>query len=194
LPGALGRPGRTLLPAAPEWRWMLERADMPWYGSVRLFRQPQVGDWESVFADVAGPLAGQVSLSLCGPSSIVAGCMSPHQCPLRHLAVDRSRGQPDVRPIWDRFLTILILHRASVGTPVGPHEELSMDLYAAILAFLISGFITRSGIRTPRLGGSSAKSNNCAYPGSTHNLPTGFPIEAWRLRRLGERMRHARGS
>jgi hypothetical protein len=46
-----------LLPAAPEWRWMLERSDTAWYGSARLFRQPRVGEWESVFAKVASALA-----------------------------------------------------------------------------------------------------------------------------------------
>ena len=58
LAGALGRPVWVCLPAVPEWRWMLEREDTPWYGSARLFRQPEVGDWESVFAAVAQELRG----------------------------------------------------------------------------------------------------------------------------------------
>jgi hypothetical protein len=57
LAGALGRPVWICLPAAPEWRWMLERSDTPWYGSARLFRQPKVGEWASVFAAVAKALA-----------------------------------------------------------------------------------------------------------------------------------------
>jgi hypothetical protein len=56
LAGALGRPVWICLPAAPEWRWMLERTDTPWYGSARLFRQPRVGDWASVFEKVATQL------------------------------------------------------------------------------------------------------------------------------------------
>jgi ADP-heptose:LPS heptosyltransferase len=60
LAGALGRPVWICLPAAPEWRWMLERSDSPWYGSARLFRQPKVGEWESVFAEVARALAERV--------------------------------------------------------------------------------------------------------------------------------------
>ena len=50
---ALGRPVWICLPAAPEWRWMLERTDTPWCSSARLFRQPRVGDWSSVFEEVA---------------------------------------------------------------------------------------------------------------------------------------------
>ncbi|WP_127090991.1 glycosyl transferase family 8 [Aquabacter cavernae] len=56
LAGALGRPGWVLLPFVPDWRWLLERDDTPWYPSVRLFRQPKVGDWESVFAALAREL------------------------------------------------------------------------------------------------------------------------------------------
>ena len=52
LAGALGRPTWLLLPYAPDWRWMLDRDDTPWYPGMRLFRQPQPGDWDSVFAAV----------------------------------------------------------------------------------------------------------------------------------------------
>jgi len=43
----------TLLPFAPDWRWLLERGDPPWYLTMPLFRQPRAGDWASVFAQVA---------------------------------------------------------------------------------------------------------------------------------------------
>jgi tetratricopeptide (TPR) repeat protein/SAM-dependent methyltransferase len=54
--GALGVPVWTLLPAAANWRWMLERDDSPWYSTMRLFRQPTAGDWTAVFEQVAREL------------------------------------------------------------------------------------------------------------------------------------------
>jgi Tfp pilus assembly protein PilF len=49
LAGALGVPAWVALPFAPDWRWLLEREDSPWYPSMRLFRQTQLGDWGDVF-------------------------------------------------------------------------------------------------------------------------------------------------
>jgi len=56
LAGALGKPIRILIPYSPDWRWMLDRKDSPWYPSMRLFRQPSFGDWESVIADIKDEL------------------------------------------------------------------------------------------------------------------------------------------
>jgi len=56
LTGALGRPNWVLLPAVPDWRWLLEREDCPWYPLTRLFRQPVPGDWRAVLADLAREL------------------------------------------------------------------------------------------------------------------------------------------
>jgi tetratricopeptide (TPR) repeat protein len=61
LAGALGTPVWTLLPFAPDWRWLLERDDSPWYPTMRLFRQPATGDWASVFAQVASELPAFVA-------------------------------------------------------------------------------------------------------------------------------------
>jgi len=58
LAGALGSPVWLLLPCAPDWRWLLGRTDSPWYPTMRLFRQPQPGDWPAVVRQVAGELAG----------------------------------------------------------------------------------------------------------------------------------------
>jgi tetratricopeptide (TPR) repeat protein len=48
LAGALGKLTWTLLPFSPEWRWLLNREDSPWYPTMRLFRQPSLGNWEPV--------------------------------------------------------------------------------------------------------------------------------------------------
>ncbi len=57
LAGALGRPVWVLLPFAPDWRWLLDRHDSPWYPTARLFRQPARGDWVHVIAQVGEALA-----------------------------------------------------------------------------------------------------------------------------------------
>jgi hypothetical protein len=53
LAGALGKPVWTLLCYSPDWRWMLERNDTPWYPTMRLFRQSKPRDWLGVFNLVA---------------------------------------------------------------------------------------------------------------------------------------------
>jgi hypothetical protein len=55
--GALGRPVFTLLPYNPDWRWLLGRADSPWYPTMKLFRPSRPRDWETVFANVKAELA-----------------------------------------------------------------------------------------------------------------------------------------
>ena len=56
LAGALGVPVWTLLQHQADWRWMTDRADTPWYPTMRLFRQPRPGDWRSVIEQVRGAL------------------------------------------------------------------------------------------------------------------------------------------
>jgi tetratricopeptide (TPR) repeat protein len=52
LAGALGKPVWLLLSSVPDWRWMLDRADSPWYPTMRLFRQKSRGDWSAPIAEV----------------------------------------------------------------------------------------------------------------------------------------------
>lgn len=54
--GALGKQVWTLLPYIPGWRWMLEREDTPWYPSMRLFRQNELGTWSRAFDQVRSKL------------------------------------------------------------------------------------------------------------------------------------------
>jgi hypothetical protein len=57
LAGALNRPVWVLLKHEADWRWMRERADSPWYPSMRLYRQRTPGDWATVVALVGADLA-----------------------------------------------------------------------------------------------------------------------------------------
>ncbi len=54
--GAIGVPTSLVLPYAPDWRWLLNRADTPWYPSLRLFRQRKAYDWSGVVEAVAESL------------------------------------------------------------------------------------------------------------------------------------------
>ena len=60
LAGAVGKPVWTLLTFAPDWRWLLEREDCPWYPTMRLFRQERPGDWPGAVARAAEALQDMV--------------------------------------------------------------------------------------------------------------------------------------
>jgi ADP-heptose:LPS heptosyltransferase len=57
LAGALGKPIWLLDRFDPCWRWLTGRRDSPWYPTLRIYRQPQPGDWDTVLADVARDLS-----------------------------------------------------------------------------------------------------------------------------------------
>jgi Tfp pilus assembly protein PilF len=56
LAGALGKPVLVLLSYVPDWRWMLNRSDNPWYPTARLFRQQSPGDWSSAIDSAVAAL------------------------------------------------------------------------------------------------------------------------------------------
>jgi len=60
LAGAMGKPVWILLPAVPDWRWLLDRGDSPWYPTARLFRQRQSGDWQPVIQELADELIARI--------------------------------------------------------------------------------------------------------------------------------------
>lgn len=61
LAGAMGKEVWTLLPFSPDWRWMLDRNDSPWYPTMRLFRQPSPRDWDSVMNEVKKALVQKIN-------------------------------------------------------------------------------------------------------------------------------------
>lgn len=64
LAAALGRPTWVLLSYSVDWRWMLDRSDSPWYPSVRIYRQQDLGDWSGLLQNVARDLSQLASKDL----------------------------------------------------------------------------------------------------------------------------------
>jgi hypothetical protein len=67
LAGAMGAPVWVFLPYIPDWRWMMRRQDSPWYPTMRLFRQPEQGDWHSVFSQTRRDLQQMLQHRLMEP-------------------------------------------------------------------------------------------------------------------------------
>lgn len=61
LAGALGRTTWVLLPFTPDWRWLMDRDDSPWYPTARLFRQKRRGNWDEVIDRIAEALDSHTS-------------------------------------------------------------------------------------------------------------------------------------
>ncbi len=59
LAGALGIPTLLLVSYIPDWRWMMGRADSPWYPTLRIYRQPKPNDWGTVIRQVVEDLSGE---------------------------------------------------------------------------------------------------------------------------------------
>ena len=68
LAGSLGVPVWVILHFAADWRWLLHRSDSPWYPTMRLFRQPAPGDWDSVVSEVASALPGLAARQATSPA------------------------------------------------------------------------------------------------------------------------------
>jgi len=136
LAGALGKPVWVLLHYAPDWRWMLQRADSPWYPNMRLFRQPKWADWGSVFEAVQGEL-----------EALAAGDLHPRVFPSEPAQTStaapiRLEIQPDLESDAGLWALHLALHLSRVtAQPVEllhPPTHLP-PLYQHSLRSLVSG-------------------------------------------------------
>ena len=63
LAGAMGKPVWVMIPFVPDWRWMLDRNDSPWYPSMRLFRQNERYNWDTVIDDIVHELSFEIEKS-----------------------------------------------------------------------------------------------------------------------------------
>lgn len=62
LAAAMGRETWVMLPQVPDWRWLLDRTDSPWYRSMRLFRQTADGEWSDVVGAISALLLERASM------------------------------------------------------------------------------------------------------------------------------------
>src|SRR5262249_19149294 len=97
LAGALGVPVWVALSIGPDWRWLLDREDCPWYPTMRLFRQRRQGDWDEVFERMAAELHARNAGS----------CVTP---------VGQASSLPDAKAGWEPAA------RATVAVPVAAGE------------------------------------------------------------------------
>ena len=58
LAGAMGRGVALLIPYSPDWRWLLDRSDSPWYPTMRIFRQDAIGNWDAPLGRLQNELLG----------------------------------------------------------------------------------------------------------------------------------------
>jgi tetratricopeptide (TPR) repeat protein len=66
LAGAMGKPTWVMLQYSPDWRWLLNRDDSPWFPTIRLFRQPRQGNWVTVIEKIRHEL-GHVGAGYARP-------------------------------------------------------------------------------------------------------------------------------
>jgi hypothetical protein len=78
LAGALGRPVWLGLKHVPEWRWMVERLDSPWYPSMRLFRRASGSDWECLFREIADAISKDIPDVEYDSAEMSRGAMGEH--------------------------------------------------------------------------------------------------------------------
>ncbi|HVX10533.1 MAG TPA: tetratricopeptide repeat protein [Pirellulales bacterium] len=103
LAGGLGRPVWTAVAVVPDWRWLLDRDDTPWYPTMRLFRQARRGDWQEVFERIVAALAERAGVPL----------------PAKPITVEISAGE-----LLDRIVLLEVERMRGAGS-VGVDEKLA---------------------------------------------------------------------
>ena len=72
LAGALGKPVWNLITYLPDWRWLMDRSDTPWYSSMKLYRQQGKGDWKSVISEVTYDLQELINSNQSTTTSLLS--------------------------------------------------------------------------------------------------------------------------
>jgi FkbM family methyltransferase len=130
LAGALGKPTWIALKYVPDWRWLLERADSPWYPTVRLFRQPAEDEWEPVFSEMEQALA-----SLLAETRIQPVLPRPDRVARSLRPAPPQQGAPEPKPVGGALFdnANLRLKRCRHGTMMfyanDQYIGRSLDLY-----------------------------------------------------------------
>jgi ADP-heptose:LPS heptosyltransferase len=64
LAGAMAKPLWVLLPFAPDFRWLLDRTDSPWYPTAKLYRQQKIKDWSTVICSITENLSDLLKIRI----------------------------------------------------------------------------------------------------------------------------------
>jgi tetratricopeptide (TPR) repeat protein len=132
LAGALAVPVWVALKSDAEWRWMTERADSPWYPTMRLFRQTRRGVWADVFEAMAGELAS-LAQRRAAPRMVSTPCSLGElidKITILRVKAQRIR-EPEKLANVHRELTALE-RSACEDTAPGPSIDLLTDQLAAV--------------------------------------------------------------
>jgi hypothetical protein len=129
LAGALGVPVWVVLPCLPDWRWLLNREDSPWYPTMRLFRQERAGDWGSVFRRIAEEVSRLMNNQACPKPVLVEVSLGELLDKITILQIKRERiSDPSKRANVQRELETLEAARGELGPPPPELARLSDEL------------------------------------------------------------------
>ncbi|MBF0562350.1 MAG: tetratricopeptide repeat protein [Alphaproteobacteria bacterium] len=143
LAGALGCPVWVALKFVPDWRWMLEREDTPWYPSMRLFRQTAAGDWDGVFTRIAAELghvvAGEHDRLLPPQTAFPSAGASVHAQVFDRICRETVAVRSSHAQVFDR------IYRENIwksGSGRGSREEVTRDYRSFLQSFMHRNGIT----------------------------------------------------